>query len=142
MSICASALLGRKGGESGYVSFSSTSAKSFAFFLSPLSISFFPLIRVFYFFFLLPSCIFLFHLIRFVSLVLLYFSLSPHSVNYAPPPPLPKGTYCFWDGSLWRRRQGRRQTSCPLCNLNTLWNILMILGRNVDQDKLTCRIQD
>ena len=31
---------------------------------------------------------------------------------------------------------------CPLCNLNTLWNILMILGRNVDQDEMTCRIQD
>ena len=26
----------------------------------------------------------------------------------------------------------RRKTSCPLCNLNTLWNILMILGRNVE----------
>ena len=28
------------------------------------------------------------------------------------------------------------------CNLNTLWNILMILGRNVDQDEMTCHIQD
>ena len=34
------------------------------------------------------------------------------------------------------------KTSCPLCNLNTLWNILMILGRNVDQDVMTCCIQD
>ena len=32
--------------------------------------------------------------------------------------------------------------SCRLCNLNTLWNILMILGRNVDQAKMTCHIQD
>ena len=31
---------------------------------------------------------------------------------------------------------------CPLCNLNTLWNILMILGRNVEQDKATCGIQE
>ena len=27
-------------------------------------------------------------------------------------------------------------------NLNTLWNILMILGRNVEQDEMTCHIQD
>ena len=50
------------------------------------------------------------------------------------------GTYCFWDGSRWRWRRGK--TSCPLCNLNTLWNILMILGRNVDQDEMMCHIQD
>ena len=52
--------------------------------------------------------------------------------------PLPNGwgAYCFWDGSRWRK------TSCPLCNLNTLWNILMIPGRNVDQDELICHIQD
>ena len=63
--------------------------------------------------------------------------------------PLPKGVwgggaYCFWDGSRWRRRQRqrRRKTSCPLFNLNTLRNILMIFGRNVEQDELTCRIQD
>ena len=48
------------------------------------------------------------------------------------------GTYCFWDGSHWRRRK----TSCPLCNLNTLWNILMMLGRNLNQDEMTCCIQD
>ena len=24
--------------------------------------------------------------------------------------------------------------SCPLCKSNTLWNIFMILGRNVEQD--------
>ena len=29
------------------------------------------------------------------------------------------------------------KTSCLHCNMNTLWNILMILGRNVDQDKMT-----
>ena len=34
------------------------------------------------------------------------------------------------------------KTACLLCNLNTLWNILMILGRNVDQDEMTCHIQD
>ena len=50
------------------------------------------------------------------------------------------GTYCFWDKSCWRRR--RRKTSCLLCNLNTLWNILMILGWTVDQDEMTCSIQD
>ena len=41
------------------------------------------------------------------------------------------GTYCFCDGS--HLRQHGRKTSCPLCNLNTLWNILMILGRNVER---------
>ena len=30
--------------------------------------------------------------------------------------------------------------SCSLCNLNTLWNIFMILGRNVEQDKATCPV--
>ena len=46
------------------------------------------------------------------------------------------GSYCFWD------RSRRCKTSCPLCNLNTLWNILMILGRNVGQDEMMCGIQD
>ena len=32
--------------------------------------------------------------------------------------------------------------SCPLCNLNSLWNILMILGRNVEEDKTTCGVQE
>ena len=50
------------------------------------------------------------------------------------------GTFCFWDGSRWCQR--RCKTFCPLCNLNTLWYILMILGRNVDQDEMACRIQD
>ena len=31
--------------------------------------------------------------------------------------------------------------SCPLCKSKTLWNIFMILGRNVEQDKMTCRVQ-
>ena len=66
--------------------------------------------------------------------------------NYVPTPHQKRvgvGAYCFWNRSSWRRRQcqHRRKTSCPLCNLNTLWNILMILGRNVDQDEMTCRIQ-
>ena len=30
---------------------------------------------------------------------------------------------------------------CPLCNSNTLWNILMVFGRNVEQDE-TCHIQE
>ena len=60
-----------------------------------------------------------------------------------PPPPSPtkvRETYWFWDRSHWRERQ--HKTSCPLCNLNTLWNILMILGRNVDQNEMMCHIQD
>ena len=31
---------------------------------------------------------------------------------------------------------------CPLCNVNTLWNILMVLGRNVEQDETTCHLQE
>ena len=54
----------------------------------------------------------------------------------SPPPPSSthqrgKGTYCFWDGSRWPWR--RHKTSCLFCNSNTLWNISMILGRNVEQ---------
>ena len=62
----------------------------------------------------------------------------PAHCHYYVPPTKGEGTYCFWDGSCWHWRK----TSCLLCNLNTLWNILMILGRNVDQDEMTCRIQD
>ena len=29
-----------------------------------------------------------------------------------------------------------------LCNMNTLRNILMMLGTNVEQDKLTCCVQE
>ena len=29
-----------------------------------------------------------------------------------------------------------------LCNTNTRWNILTILGRNVEQEELTCCIQE
>ena len=32
--------------------------------------------------------------------------------------------------------------SCPLCKANTLWNIFMILGQNVEQDETTCHIQE
>ena len=32
--------------------------------------------------------------------------------------------------------------SCPLCKSKTLWNIFMILGRNVEQDQTTCCIQN
>ena len=31
---------------------------------------------------------------------------------------------------------------CLLCNSNTLWNILMVLGRNVEQDETTCCVQE
>ena len=31
---------------------------------------------------------------------------------------------------------------CPLCKSKTLWNIFMILGRNVEQDQMTCRVQE
>ena len=31
--------------------------------------------------------------------------------------------------------------SCPLCKSKTLWNIFVILGRNVEQDKTTCCVQ-
>ena len=33
-------------------------------------------------------------------------------------------------------------TSCPLCKLNTLWNIFMIVGINLEQDETMCRIQE
>ena len=29
-----------------------------------------------------------------------------------------------------------------LCKSKTLWNIFMILGRNVEQDQMTCRVQE
>ena len=31
--------------------------------------------------------------------------------------------------------------SCPLCNLNTLWNIIMILHSYVEQVMTMCRVQ-
>ena len=31
---------------------------------------------------------------------------------------------------------------CPPCKSKTLWNIFMILGRNVKQDQTTCHIQE
>ena len=31
---------------------------------------------------------------------------------------------------------------CPLCKSKTLWNIFMILGRNVEQDQITCLVQE
>ena len=31
---------------------------------------------------------------------------------------------------------------CPLCKSKTLWNIFMTLGRNVEQDQMTCRVQE
>ena len=32
--------------------------------------------------------------------------------------------------------------SCPLCKSKTLWDIFMILGRNVEQDQATCHVQN
>ena len=32
--------------------------------------------------------------------------------------------------------------SCLLCKSKTLWNIFMILGRNVEQDHTMCRVQE
>ena len=32
--------------------------------------------------------------------------------------------------------------SCSLCNSNTIRNILMVFGRNVEQDETTCRLQE
>ena len=32
--------------------------------------------------------------------------------------------------------------SCPLCKLNTFWNIFMILGRNVERDKTMRHVQE
>ena len=31
---------------------------------------------------------------------------------------------------------------CPLCYVNTLWNILMVFGRNVEQDETRCCVQE
>ena len=31
---------------------------------------------------------------------------------------------------------------CLLRDSNTFWNILMVLGRNVEQDKMTCCVQE
>ena len=30
--------------------------------------------------------------------------------------------------------------SCPLCNLNALWNVLMVFGRNEEQNKMMCQV--
>ena len=32
--------------------------------------------------------------------------------------------------------------TCPLCNSNTLWIILILLSRNAEQDKKTCCVQE
>ena len=32
--------------------------------------------------------------------------------------------------------------SCPLCKSKTLWNIFMILGRNVEQDQTMCQVKE
>ena len=31
---------------------------------------------------------------------------------------------------------------CLLCKSKTLWNIFLILGRNVEQDQMTCHVQE
>ena len=56
---------------------------------------------------------------------------------------LPKGEgHIFWDISQWRLHQCQRKTACPLYDLNTLWNILMTLSRNVEQDETTYPVQE
>ena len=32
--------------------------------------------------------------------------------------------------------------SCRLCKSKTLWDIFVILGRNVEQDQITCHVQN
>ena len=32
--------------------------------------------------------------------------------------------------------------SCLLCNSNTLWIILILLGRNVEQEEMMCPVPD
>ena len=32
--------------------------------------------------------------------------------------------------------------SCPLCNSKTLWNIFMILGKNIEKDQMTCHVKN
>ena len=32
--------------------------------------------------------------------------------------------------------------SFPLCKSKTLWDIFMVLSRNVEQDQMTCRVQE
>ena len=32
--------------------------------------------------------------------------------------------------------------SCLLCKSKTLWNIVIILGRNVEQDQMKCCVQE
>ena len=64
-----------------------------------------------------------------------------------PHPPLTKGLGWgdgrkVWDRSSCCQCLPQRKTSCLFCNLTTLWNILMILGRNVEQDQKTCRVQE
>ena len=54
-----------------------------------------------------------------------------------PPPPIPTSTKVGEQIFFL----GRILLASALNCLNTLWNILMKLGRNVDQDEMTCRIQ-
>ena len=58
-------------------------------------------------------------------------------------------TYCIQDWQLWLSYFWTYLSflclnliSCPLCNSNTLYNILMILGRNVEQDEKMCCLQE
>ena len=73
-------------------------------------------------------------------------SSLPKAMFLCPPSPT-KGSEAGGRGGggghiVFGQRRRRRKISRPLCNLITLCNILMILGRNVDQDEMTCRIQD
>ena len=75
-------------------------------------------------------------LTRMKTLPFLLLTLSPFIMS--PPPKWGWGHIVFGTDPLGRQHK----TSCPFCNLNTLWNISMILGRNVDQEERTCCIQD
>ena len=46
---------------------------------------------------------------------------------------------CFWS---YHPLFYLKKISCPLCNSKTLRNISMVLGRNVEQDQTTCRVQE
>ena len=49
--------------------------------------------------------------------------------------------FLMFSGFLMFLMFGVISPSC-VCNSNTLHSILMILGRNVEQDKPTCRLQE
>ena len=57
---------------------------------------------------------------RMTTLPFLLFALSPFVMSYSDFPLI----------------------SCLLCKSKTLWDIFMILSRNVEQDQTTCHVQN